>query len=267
MPIPAEFLDELKARLDLVAIVSRHVALTRRGREHLGLCPFHQEKTPSFTVNEQKGFYHCFGCGAHGTAIDFVMQHERMAFRDAVAALASGAGLPMPVEEQRDRAREDRRDVLYAANEAAAAHFQASSQERRGPRRLGLPAPARPRRGADRPLPLGLRPGGRGPPPGAAPGRLCRRRAGGDRPGGSPGGSGPPALRALPRPGDVSHRGRPRADRRLRRPGDGRRPAQVPQHRRDRALPQGQPALRPRATRRKPRARRGSWWWWKATWT
>lgn len=125
MPIPAEFLDELKARLDLVAIVSRHVALTRRGREHLGLCPFHQEKTPSFTVNEQKGFYHCFGCGAHGTAIDFVMQHERMSFRDAVASLASGAGLPMPVEEQRDRAREDRRDVLYAANEAAAAHFQA----------------------------------------------------------------------------------------------------------------------------------------------
>lgn len=125
MPIPAEFLDELKARLDLVAIVSRHVALTRRGREHLGLCPFHQEKTPSFTVNEQKGFYHCFGCGAHGTAIDFVMQHERMSFRDAVAALAAGLGLAMPVEEQRDRAKEDRREVLHAANEAAAAHFQA----------------------------------------------------------------------------------------------------------------------------------------------
>ncbi len=125
MPIPAEFLDELKARLDLVAIVSRHVALTRRGREHLGLCPFHQEKTPSFTVNEQKGFYHCFGCGAHGTAIDFVMQHERMAFRDAVASLAASAGLAMPVEQPRDRAREDRRDVLFAANEAAAAHFQA----------------------------------------------------------------------------------------------------------------------------------------------
>ncbi len=82
MPIPADFLEELKARLDLVAIVSRHVALTRRGREHLGLCPFHQEKTPSFTVNEQKGFYHCFGCGAHGTAIDFVMQRERLSFRD-----------------------------------------------------------------------------------------------------------------------------------------------------------------------------------------
>ncbi len=126
MPIPAEFLDELKARVDLVAVVSRHVALTRRGREHQGLCPFHQEKTPSFTVNEQKGFYHCFGCGAHGTAIDFVMQHERMGFRDAVASLAASVGLPMPVEEQRDRAGDDHRASLYAANEAAAAHFQAS---------------------------------------------------------------------------------------------------------------------------------------------
>ncbi len=132
MPIPAEFLDELKARLDLVAIVSRHVALTRRGREHLGLCPFHQEKTPSFTVNEQKGFYHCFGCGAHGTAIDFVMQHERMSFRDAVASLAASAGLSMPVEQQRDRAREDRRDVLHAANEAATAYFQARLRSAEG---------------------------------------------------------------------------------------------------------------------------------------
>lgn len=132
MPISAEFLDELKARLDLVAIVSRHVALTRRGREHLGLCPFHQEKTPSFTVNEQKGFYHCFGCGAHGNAIDFVMQHERMSFRDAVATLAAGLGLQMPVEEPRDRAKEDRRDVLFAANEAAAAHFQARLKSAEG---------------------------------------------------------------------------------------------------------------------------------------
>lgn len=132
MPIPAEFLDELKARVDLVTIVSRHVALTRRGREHQGLCPFHQEKTPSFTVNEQKGFYHCFGCGAHGTAIDFVMQHERMGFRDAVAALAAQVGLPMPAEEQRDRDRDDHRQVLYAANEAAAAHFQASLKGQAG---------------------------------------------------------------------------------------------------------------------------------------
>jgi DNA primase len=132
MPIPAEFLDELKARLDLVAIVSRHVALTRRGREYLGLCPFHQEKTPSFTVNEQKGFYHCFGCGAHGTAINFVMQHERMGFRDAVAALAADAGLPMPVEERRDQGRDDHREALYAVNEAAAAHFQARLRDPEG---------------------------------------------------------------------------------------------------------------------------------------
>lgn len=96
--VPTEFLNELKARVDLVAIVSRHVALARRGREHIGLCPFHREKTPSFTINEQKGFFHCFGCGAHGDAIDFVMQHEGIGFRDAVVVLAAGEGLPLPGE-------------------------------------------------------------------------------------------------------------------------------------------------------------------------
>ena len=73
-------LDEFKARLPLVEIVGRHVRLTRRGREHLGLCPFHQEKTPSFTVSEAKGFYHCFGCGQHGNAIDFVMAVDGLDF-------------------------------------------------------------------------------------------------------------------------------------------------------------------------------------------
>ena len=89
-------LEEFKARLPLVEIVGRHVRLSRHGREWLGLCPFHREKTPSFTVSEAKGFYHCFGCGQHGTAIDFVMTVEGLEFGQAVQRLAELCGLPAP---------------------------------------------------------------------------------------------------------------------------------------------------------------------------
>lgn len=132
MAIPAEFLEELKARSDLVSVVSRRVALTRKGREHTGLCPFHQEKTPSFTLNEQKGFYHCFGCGAHGSVIDFVMQADRLDFRDAVASLAASVGLAVPDDRPDRPAPSDRRGEvdprirLYVVNEAAARHFEAA---------------------------------------------------------------------------------------------------------------------------------------------
>ncbi len=89
-------LEAFKARLPLGEIVARHVRLTRRGRELVGLCPFHKEKTPSFTVVEDKGFYHCFGCGAHGTAVDFVMNIEGVGFSEAIARLAEMTGIPPP---------------------------------------------------------------------------------------------------------------------------------------------------------------------------
>ena len=89
-------LEDFKARLPLGEIVARHVRLTRRGRELVGLCPFHQEKTPSFTVVEDKGFYHCFGCGAHGTAVDFVMNLEGVGFSEAISRLAEMTGIPPP---------------------------------------------------------------------------------------------------------------------------------------------------------------------------
>ena len=267
MPIPAEFLDELKARLDLVAIVSRHVALTRRGREHLGPLPIPPGEDPVVHRQRAEGLLPLLRLRRawhrhrlrHAARAHVLSRRGRVAGRRRRPAHAGG-GAARPGE-----GGPPRRPLRRQRGGGGA--LPGSSQERRRPRRLGLPAPARPRRGADRPLPLGLCPGGCGPPPGAASGRLCRRRAGGDGPGGSPGGSGPPALRALPRPGDVSHRGRPRADRRLRRPGHGRRPAQVPQHRRDRALPQGQPALRPRPRGGGSAQARHAWWWWKATWT
>ena len=74
MSLPPAFLDEVRSRTGLAELIGRRVKLTKRGKEHLGLCPFHDEKTPSFTVNEEKGFYHCFGCQAHGRAFDFVRQ-------------------------------------------------------------------------------------------------------------------------------------------------------------------------------------------------
>ena len=116
-------LEEFKARLPLAEIVARHVKLARRGREHFGLCPFHKEKTPSFHVVEDKGFYHCFGCGAHGTAIDFVMQIEHLGFGDALERLAELTGLPAPRRAAPQASESGERQ--RAANEAAALWFQA----------------------------------------------------------------------------------------------------------------------------------------------
>lgn len=94
--IPQEFLDRLLGRVDLVEIVNARVPLRRAGREFVACCPFHAEKTPSFSVSPSKQFYHCFGCGAHGNAIGFLMAHERMEFLDAVEELAGLAGLDLP---------------------------------------------------------------------------------------------------------------------------------------------------------------------------
>ncbi|MDH3335080.1 MAG: DNA primase [Rhodospirillaceae bacterium] len=123
MAIPSNFLDEIRARIGLADVVGRRVRLTKKGHEHSGLCPFHKEKTPSFTLNEGKGFYHCFGCGAHGTVFDFLMQTEGLNFREAVEKLAGEAGLVVPQERPEDRAREERKKTLYDATEAAAQYY------------------------------------------------------------------------------------------------------------------------------------------------
>jgi DNA primase len=123
-------LEEFKARLPLVEIVGRHVRLTRRGREHLGLCPFHREKTPSFTVSEAKGFYHCFGCGQHGNAVDFIMAIEGLDFAQALQRLAELCGLPPPRSGGEGRPRVDQ--TIYAANQAAARWFAGRLQSKDG---------------------------------------------------------------------------------------------------------------------------------------
>ncbi len=136
MAFPTAFLDELRARVALADLVGRRVRLIRRGREYTGLCPFHKEKTPSFTVNEDKGFYHCFGCGKHGSAIDFVMETEGLSFPEAVERLAGDAGMEIPERDAQTRVRDESRASLLAATEAACAFFEKSLKMPEGRRAL-----------------------------------------------------------------------------------------------------------------------------------
>ncbi|MEM1175661.1 MAG: DNA primase [Pseudomonadota bacterium] len=122
--IPQDFIDDLVARADIVEVVGRRIELKKAGREYKACCPFHDEKTPSFTVSPNKGFYHCFGCGAHGTAIGFLMEYDHLDFPDAIEALASSMGVEVPRDESDRPAR--RYDELFELMSAVAKHWQAT---------------------------------------------------------------------------------------------------------------------------------------------
>ncbi|MFD2261496.1 DNA primase [Lacibacterium aquatile] len=124
MAFPPEFLEELRGRITLSSVVGRRVKLAKKGREFSGLCPFHNEKSPSFFVNDDKAFYHCFGCGKHGDAVSFVIDTEGLGFREAVERLAGEAGMEVPTDTPVDREVVVRRQGAEAACEAAAAYFQ-----------------------------------------------------------------------------------------------------------------------------------------------
>ena len=124
MRFPPSLLDEIRARLPVSQVVSRKVQLKRAGREFKGLSPFKQERTPSFTVNDQKGFYHCFASGEHGDIFAFVVKTEGLSFPEAVERLAQEAGVPMPKQGPQDVAAEDERVRLYRLLEASAAFFE-----------------------------------------------------------------------------------------------------------------------------------------------
>jgi DNA primase len=126
MAFPPRFLDELRERLSLADIVGRRVRLIKRGREYVGLCPFHKEKTPSFSVVEDKRFYHCFGCGAHGDVIGFTMQTANLGFPEAVEQLARQAGLAVPRQSREEREQAERQQTIHGAIEAACAFFEAT---------------------------------------------------------------------------------------------------------------------------------------------
>ncbi len=124
MAFSPDFLDELRSRISLSGLIGRRVRLVKRGREHSGLCPFHNEKSPSFTVSDDKGFFHCFGCGAHGDAIGFVMRADSLSFPEAVERLAGEAGLEVPRASPEEAAQHKARASLRDAVEAACAWFE-----------------------------------------------------------------------------------------------------------------------------------------------
>ena len=119
MPIPEQFIDELVARSEISDVVSSYVHLTRKGNNLWGLCPFHNEKTPSFSVSPDKQIYHCFGCGKGGGVISFIMEIENLPFPDAVRLLAQRAGLEVPDAGADDAGRKKRARALAANRDAA----------------------------------------------------------------------------------------------------------------------------------------------------
>ena len=137
MGFPPQFLDELRARLPVSEVVGRRVKLKKAGREWKGLSPFNKEKTPSFTVNDQKGFYKDFSSGKHGDIFTFVMETEGLTFPEAVERLAGMAGLPMPVTSKEAEVREERRKTLHDVMEIAAKFFQATLSTRAGAKARG----------------------------------------------------------------------------------------------------------------------------------
>ncbi len=116
-------LEELRERASIVEVVGAHVRLKRAGRNYVGLCPFHNEKTPSFSVNAERGFFHCFGCGAGGTVFDFVMRLEGLTFPEAVQSLARRYGVTLPETHEPGGPAPGEREAMYRANEFAAAYF------------------------------------------------------------------------------------------------------------------------------------------------
>ena len=120
--IPPEFIDQLLSRVDVVDVVNQRVPLQRAGHEYKARCPFHEEKTPSFTVSPAKQFYHCFGCGAHGSAIGFLMEYDGLSFPEAVEELATSVGLELPKEIAFEQGPDHR--PLYDILERAARWFE-----------------------------------------------------------------------------------------------------------------------------------------------
>jgi DNA primase len=124
MAFPPAFLEELRSRLPLSDVIGKRLKLTRAGREYKACCPFHNEKSPSFYVNDDKQFYHCFGCGAHGDVISFTMQNDRLSFPEAIESLAGQAGMQVPRDTPVEREKFDQEKRLYQVLERATAWFE-----------------------------------------------------------------------------------------------------------------------------------------------
>ena len=123
---PQTFIDEVRSAADIVTVVSDYVSLRKAGATFKGLCPFHGEKTPSFNVNRDRGFFHCFGCGVGGDVFKFVELQEKVGFSDAVRQLAQRFGIPIPELEATEAGRESaaEREALLRIHEVGAAYFR-----------------------------------------------------------------------------------------------------------------------------------------------
>src|SRR3569623_1530409 len=123
MTLTPQWLDELRARTSLSPLIGKTTKVLKAGREYKACCPFHNEKTPSFTINDEKGFYHCFGCGAHGDAIRWMTDQRGLPFIDAVKELVQAAGMEMPALDRRSAEKAERAKGLHEACADAAAWF------------------------------------------------------------------------------------------------------------------------------------------------
>ena len=132
MSLTPQWLDELRTRVSLSALIGRSVRVQKAGREFKACCPFHNEKTPSFTINDEKGFYHCFGCGAHGDAIRWMTDHQGLPFLDAVKELAAQAGMEVPAPDPRAAKRAEEQKSLHDCLAAAQEFFVKSLAEDQG---------------------------------------------------------------------------------------------------------------------------------------
>jgi len=119
-----EILDEIRDRLDIVDVISEYVTLKASGKGHKGLCPFHQEKTPSFMVDSEKQIFHCFGCGEGGNVFSFIMKIEKISFPEAVKILADKSGVQLPTDKKQDDYFQNERDLIFRLNEIADIYYQ-----------------------------------------------------------------------------------------------------------------------------------------------
>jgi len=122
MTIPQDKIDEIRERINIVEIISEYVSLKKSGKNHTGLCPFHSEKTPSFTVNDEKQIFYCFGCNTGGNAFTFLMRQENLSFPEAIRTLARKAGIDIP-QDRRPTTEENQRELMFLANHAASEYY------------------------------------------------------------------------------------------------------------------------------------------------
>ena len=123
MLIPESKIEEIRTAANIVDIVSEVVSLRKRGRNFLGLCPFHNEKTPSFTVSEDKQIFHCFGCHSGGNVFKFLMEYEKISFIEAVQGIARRVGIEIEYDEQQGKEKQSEQEILYDVNSVAAKYF------------------------------------------------------------------------------------------------------------------------------------------------